>query len=71
MHPLLKQLAEAKQGCLKAIEGIEKASASDGIDRSASVKSLQRDIASYDAQAAKLQPAPVAPQDQIISIQTK
>lgn len=47
---VLKQLGEARQHCVKAIKAMEEASVADGVDRSASVAGVKRDLGSYERQ---------------------
>ena len=54
----IEQLQQAKAGAEKTIKDLEAASKVDKADRSVTVATLRRDIARYDAQIAKLAPAP-------------
>ena len=54
----IKQLTAAKEGCVASIAALEKASDTDGADRSISLALLRRDLGSYENQLAKMAPEP-------------
>lgn len=71
----IQQLLEARNNCVKTIAAMEKASNEDGADRSGSIASIRRDLASYEKQlkdrgyvdpvpepAAPESPEPAAPE---------
>ena len=50
----IRQLTQARENCVTAIAGWEKASENDKADRSDTIASARRDMASYDCQLADL-----------------